>query len=110
MLLFREDGPSYELDPVQLGLQGKVELIRAFASSHQIGGWSSAWCMPKPIAPAIAAGSVFLYHVPGGNFDLARIVLKRLAVLEREGVGQRREEGYGWLQVCTPFHLEIEVR
>ena len=41
--------------------------------------------MPKPIAPAIAAGSVFLYHVPGGNFDLARIVLKRLAVLEREG-------------------------
>lgn len=110
MLLFREDGPSYELDPGQLGLQGKVELIRAFASSHQIGGWSSAWCMPKPIAPAIAAGSVFLYHVPGGNFDLARIVLKRLAVLEREGVGQRREEGYGWLQVCTPFHLEIEVR
>jgi CRISPR-associated protein Csx10 len=109
MLIFR-DGPSYELNPDQLGLQGKAELIRAFATCRQIGGWSSAWLMPKPIAPAIAAGSVFLYHVPGGDLDLARIVLKRLAVLEHEGVGQRREEGYGWLQVCTPFHLEIEVR
>lgn len=110
MLLCRENGPSYELTPDQIGLEGKVEFVRAFANHYQIGGWSSAWLMPKPIIPAISAGSVFLYRVAGGDSDLARVVLKRLAILEREGVGQRREEGYGWLQVCTPFHLETEVR
>lgn len=110
MLLCQEDGPSYKLTPDQIGLEGKVELIRAFTTHHQIGGWSSAWPMPKPVAPAISAGSVFLYRVPGGDLNLASVVLKRLAILEREGVGQRREEGYGWLQICTPFHLETEVR
>ena len=109
-LLYREDGPCYVLTPDQIGLQGNVELIRTFATHCQIGGWSSAWKMPKPIVPAVSAGSVFLYHVPGGDLSLTRIVLKQLAIIEREGVGQRHEEGYGWLQICTAFHLETEVR
>lgn len=109
-LLGQVNGPAYQLTPDLLDLPDQVQLVRAFASHRQIGGWSSAWGMPKPTAPAIAAGSVFLYHVPGGDVTLSRVVLERLDTLEREGVGQRREEGYGWLQICTPFHLETEVR
>ena len=109
-LLSRVNGPAYQLTPDLLGLPDKVQLVRAFASHRQVGGWSSAWGMPKPTAPAIVAGSVFLYHIPGGDVTLSRDVLKQLHTLERQGVGQRREEGYGWLQICTPFHLETEVR
>lgn len=109
-LLRRADGPTFQLTPDLLDLPDGVRLVRAFATHHQVGGWSTAWGLPKPTAPTVAAGSVFLYDVRGGDVALSRAVLERLVALEREGVGQRREEGYGWLHVCTPFHLEREVR
>jgi CRISPR-associated protein Csx10 len=108
-LLWRANGPAYLLTSDILGFPPEVELVRAFTAHQQIGGWSTAWGMPKPTMPAVAAGSVFLYQVPGDDVALAHKVLKRLTILEKEGVGERREEGYGWLQVCTPFHLEMEV-
>ena len=92
-----------------LGFPLKVELVQSWAHHGEAGGWSTVWGLPKPVSPALVTGSTFLFRVPrGGGEDLAFKTLKRCLILEREGIGQRREEGFGWLKICTPFHLERE--
>ena len=103
-------GARYQVEPADLGLPPSVERVWSLAGYTQTWGWSDAWGLPKPLLPALAAGSTFLFRVPLGDKELAREVLERSALLEREGLGQKREEGLGWVQVCTPFHLETEVR
>ena len=102
--------PCYWPGPADLGLPEPVELMWWLARYGQVRGWSAAWGLPKPTIPALTAGSTFVYRVPRGDEDLTRQVLGRCITLEREGIGQHREEGLGWVQICTPFHLETEVR
>lgn len=108
-------GPRFCLEPSDLGFlpsdqyQG-AECWRWWARYGQAGGWSVAWGLPKPVAPVLTAGSTFLYRVTRSDENLMHRVLERCVALECEGVGQRREEGLGWVQICTPFHLETEVR
>jgi CRISPR-associated protein Csx10 len=75
---------------------------------EQISGWSTLWQLPKPVSVAIAAGSVYVFSsaepIEGGA-----ILMERLRALEEEGIGERREEGFGRVQVCDPFHLEVKV-
>jgi CRISPR-associated protein Csx10 len=102
-------GPCYSLNAAELGLPPAVERIWWLAEYGRARGWSNAWGLPKPILPTLSAGTAFLYRVPRGDEALTKSVLERCIILEREGIGQRRAEGLGWVQVCTPFHLETEV-
>jgi len=69
-------------------------------------GWSTAWGLPKPTNLAARMGSVFVYRWDGDLDDL----LPALQVLEAEGLGLRRDEGFGEVLVCHPFHQEVEER
>ncbi|HHY39248.1 MAG TPA: hypothetical protein GX507_10025 [Clostridia bacterium] len=53
----------------------------------------------------IAAGSVFLFRVPGGLSDT---LINELVELERTGIGLCTEDGYGSVRVCDEFHLQKE--
>jgi CRISPR-associated Csx10 family RAMP protein len=103
-------GPRHCPRPADLEMPASVEWVWSGAGYSQAGGWSAAWGLPKRVAPSVTAGSTFVYRVPHGDEDLAQQVLKRCVALEQEGIGQRREEGLGWVQICTPFHLETEVQ
>jgi CRISPR-associated Csx10 family RAMP protein len=103
-------GPRWQLEANDFGFPGAVERVWSFARYTRAGGWSSAWGLPKPLAPALEAGSVFVFRVPTGDQALAEKVLQRCAALESTSMGQRREEGFGAIQICTPFHFETEVR
>jgi CRISPR-associated protein Csx10 len=103
-------GPRVRLTPEDLALPADVELQWWMAHHEQVGGWSAAWGLPKPLLPALSAGSVFLYRVPTGDESLTRQVLDHCIELEREGIGQRSKEGYGEVQICAPFHLKTEVK
>lgn len=103
-------GPRYWLESADLGLPESVEKVWWLAGYSQVRGWSAAWRLPKPVSPALAAGSTFVYRVPRGDEGLTQEVLERCVTLEREGTGRRREEGWGRVQICTPFHLETEVQ
>lgn len=70
-------------------------------------GWSSAWGLPKPVAPAIAAGGVLIMRVPSRERDS---LLKWLKVIEQEGLGERRAEGWGDVLVCDPFHIKHDEK
>lgn len=109
MLLSTTRGICYQLQAEDLGFSAGVNLERTFARYTQTGGWSAAWGLPKPTAPAWAAGSVLVFSVPTGNEALSEKVLRQCKVLEQNGWGLRREEGFGAIQICTPFHLKTEA-
>jgi len=69
-------------------------------------GWSTAWGLPKPTALAARMGSVYAFRWEGTVDEL----LPELERIEQEGVGERRDEGFGECLVCHPFHLEVEER
>lgn len=71
------------------------------------GGWSAAWGLPKPLGPALAAGSVVALRVPQQE---RQAFLDFLTTVAQTGLGERRAEGWGELLVCDQFHLEYDER
>lgn len=97
-LLVDESGaPSTDLATVLQ--QAGLNVTRVWA--HRIeagsaGGWHAASGLPKPAEVAVAPGATALVGSP----DRAA-----LAGLLDRGVGMRRSEGYGWLEVVNPGRL-----
>ncbi len=87
-----------------------AERIRSWATSHTHGGWHTAAQMMRRTYLAIDAGSVFLYQLQVKDVAALRGTLDALAEIERGGLGQERERGYGWIETCSPFHLEVEPK
>lgn len=82
-----------------------LRLIRAFTSSSIRAGWNSAHQLPRARDLVIDRGSVFVFAAPEHERDLLIACLQRL---EQSGVGERRDEGFGQIIVCHPFHVEEE--
>ena len=82
------------------GCKTNVSLIRSFASYNYVGGWNAAWGLPKETDLVTQIGSVFVFHTP--DIDAW---LPELQTLENIGIGNRREEGFGQILICDPFHL-----
>lgn len=74
-----------------------------FLSAVTVAGWNAALGLPKPDTVALARGSILLAQCPA---EEEQIVLTRLAQIEAEGVGERRNEGFGRVAVCYPIHYE----
>lgn len=77
-----------------------VSLIRSFASYDYVSGWNAAWGLPKGIDLITRIGSVFVFHT--SKIDAW---IPALRTLEKIGIGSRREEGFGQILICDPFHL-----
>lgn len=77
----------------------------SFCSHRKISGWSNIWRLPKKDDIAISKGSVFLYksekELNGNELSLLQDTLERL---EADGIGKRRNEGFGKISVCDSFH------
>lgn len=78
----------------------EVTFVRSFASYGYAGGWNAAWKLPKETELVTNIGSVFVFHT--SDIDAW---LPALQNLENTGIGNRREEGYGQIKICDPFHL-----
>lgn len=74
-----------------------------FLNAVTVAGWNAALGLPKPDTVALARGSVLLAQCPA---DQEQVVLARLSEIEAEGVGERRNEGFGRVAVCYPIHYE----
>jgi CRISPR-associated protein Csx10 len=70
-------------------------------------GWSASWGLPKPVAPALAAGSVLVVRAPE---DERQAFLDFLLAVEQQGLGERRGEGWGEVLICDHFHSEFDER
>lgn len=68
-----------------------------------VGGFSTAWGLPKPTALGVARGSVYVFRC-----DIAEdVLIPELERMEAQGVGERTDEGLGEVWVCHPFHQEV---
>lgn len=85
----------------------KVVLTFSVLEQEISSGWSAAWGLPKPVAPALAAGSVLVLCAPVAERPT---LLDFLTGLEQQGLGERRAEGWGELLVCDRFHVEYAER
>ena len=59
-----------------------------YSSSLIVGGFNRKWGLPLPQTPAFAAGSVFVFNKVDINFE-------RIKILEEQGIGERRVDGFG---------------
>ncbi len=96
MQLITDDGER-EVDPLtqlleQL-LEVKLEPQSSFISSLVVGGFNRKWGLPLPQVPALAAGSVFVFNYEG------ELNIDRIRILENQGIGERRVDGFGRLAV-----------
>jgi len=84
----------------------KVELVtvKTFSSYHIVSGWHSGAHLPKEDDIAITKGSTFLFRYNGDNLEK---LIKGLKTLEKEGIGLRRNEGFGRIVICDPYHLNV---
>lgn len=68
-----------------------LRLVRCATSVTQVLGYNRSWRGPVPSAVMYEAGSVFCLETVNGEM----IPAERFAVLEEEGLGIRKNEGFG---------------
>ncbi|MCZ6678317.1 MAG: hypothetical protein O7E52_13820, partial [Candidatus Poribacteria bacterium] len=85
------------------GCDAHLELVRSFASYDYVSGWNAAQKLRKGTELLTNMGSVFVFRAD----DIA-LWEKPLEDLEVSGIGNRREEGFGQILVCHPFHLRTQ--
>nr|BBH94808.1 CRISPR-associated RAMP protein Csx10 [Thermogemmatispora argillosa] len=84
-----------------------VRCLHTAAAVCRVTGWNDLWGLPRPAEYAIERGSVFLFaYWERSDVDLDRLI-EALFRLEEEGVGRRRNEGFGCIRVSDPFHFEV---
>lgn len=76
-------------------------------SPRRVTGWSELWGTPRGDEYAMETSSVFFFASLIGSGEK---LLQKLFHLEQEGIGQRRDEGFGRICVSDPFHLEVKLR
>ncbi|NUM73792.1 hypothetical protein HUU40_05475 [candidate division KSB1 bacterium] len=76
-----------------------VKIDKQFVNARDIDSFNAHLGLPRWRDVALTAGSSVLLQ-PNGQWDLAR-----LEQLEREGLGLRRNEGFGWIAFNHPVYF-----
>jgi len=84
-------------------LSDKFKLKSLFCAYRDVSGWNDAHKLPKADEVAILKGSSFLYRFTDDEQTLYQKLLK----LEQQGIGFRRNEGFGRVIVNHPFHWGV---
>ncbi len=79
-----------------------VKCVCAFNSTREVLSWNVAWGLPKEKERAIEKGSTFFFKCNAEQGDILEI----LKEMEMNGIGLRREEGFGRIYICDPFHID----
>lgn len=85
---------------------GTIANVAAVARHELVRGWNVAHGLPKQDEWAVSRGSVYVYLFQGSKDDRASLC-DALKQLEQDGVGLRRNEGFGRLMICDPFHTQF---
>ena len=99
---------------MELGIPPKaIKRLKVFSLPIKIDGFSGIHGLPLESEVAIAKASAFLFEIE--QIELLDDIKIGLQRLEEEGVGFRRNEGFGRLIVCDNYHvrfrnLEKEVK
>jgi hypothetical protein len=84
---------------------GILRWVGGVTRHERLRGWNAAHGLPRQDEWAVARGSVFAYLFEGGS-DGRAALHDRLDQVERQGIGLRRNEGFGDVVVSDAFHRE----
>jgi CRISPR-associated protein Csx10 len=93
----------------ETGINGVTfSFVAQFALPEHVSGWQTAWKLPKEVWLAAQMSGLYVFAadlggMPHGDEQLA----DWLGVLQGAGIGELREDGFGQIVVCDPFHLEV---
>jgi CRISPR-associated protein Csx10 len=76
--------------------------VAMYRRTRLVGGFNRKWSLPRPQAHVIQAGSVFVYRCN----DISPDDLARAA---REGIGERRCDGFGHIAVNWQRHATVKI-
>ncbi len=82
-----------------------VEIVYRNFHARRVMGWNNLWRLPKADDLALTMGSVF---VLGFNQPSSDNIYQTLLELQLNGIGERRNEGFGQLLIANPFHWEAK--
>jgi len=85
--------------------QGELRCVAAVTNLQLLRGWNAAHGLPRQDEWMAARGSVYVYWLRGTPDDRQQL-FEALSRLANEGVGLRRNEGYGRVVANDPIHLD----
>lgn len=87
-----------------LGIERINQTSKSYMGNEPVGGFNRKWGLPLPQVQAIAAGSVFV-------FENLTITPEQAVQLEWQGIGERRNEGFGRVAInWLPEQHQFTVR
>ncbi len=84
----------------------ELRIEKAIVRTGYRGGFNEAIGVPKTLLPALVMGSAMVFSCPSDKEEVKDQIVKAISPLLRTGLGLRREEGFGLMSFCDPFHLE----
>lgn len=95
------DRPAHRLDT-----GGTVSWVAAVTGHERLRGWNAAHGLPRQDEWVVARGAAYVYCFEGGERQ-REALFARLGALADEGVGLRRNEGFGVVAVSDEFHRQF---
>jgi CRISPR-associated protein Csx10 len=88
------------------------QLALRFVAQHttpkRVSGWQTLWQLPKEVSLASRMGGFYVFAADTGRDNSRQeFLISLLERLEAVGIGEKREDGYGQIVICDPFHLEV---
>ena len=93
----------------QLESGGALRWVAAVTRHERLRGWNAAHGLPRQDEWAIARGAAYAYRFEGAPSE-REALNERLAALSEDGVGLRRNEGFGVVEVCDEFHRRFHTQ
>ncbi|WP_045217685.1 RAMP superfamily CRISPR-associated protein [Desulfonatronovibrio magnus] len=81
---------AMEMQRQDFDFHDELNVPAVFSKNTLVGGYIPSWHMPRPVRPALVAGSVLLLNCKSQNLSTAR-----LKDLLWKGIGERLPEGFG---------------
>ena len=101
--------PIEALPTRQLESGGSVRWITAVTRHERVRGWNAAHGLPRQDEWAVARGAVYVYRFDGAEHEREQL-MARLATLSTDGVGLRRNEGFGVVSISDEFHRRFPTQ
>ena len=103
MLSVDDAFPMKDRSPHQLPSGGTMQWITSVTKHERLRGWNAAHGLPRQDEWMVARGSVYVYCFQGTPEERETLI-QQLITLSEEGVGLRRNEGFGRVSVSDDFH------
>ena len=93
----------------RLASGGAVRWVVAVTRHERLRGWNAAHGLPRQDEWAVARGAAYVYRFEGTP-EQREALIERLTALSVDGVGLRRNEGFGAVAVSDEFHHRFRLQ